>query len=47
MSQKKLLKKLKKLEKAYEESEGKPLLQARILKTAESVEMKLNDKITK
>jgi phage shock protein A len=39
----KLKKKLARLEKKYDKAEGKPLVQARILKSAESVQNKINE----
>ena len=41
MELKKLLKKMAKLEKKFEQADGKPVLQARLLKQAASVEKKL------
>ncbi len=37
-----LKKKLKKLEKKYDKAEGKPLIQARIMKNAEATQAKID-----
>ena len=42
---KKLEKKMRKLEKRYDEAEGKPVLQKRIMKCAESTQRKIDNRM--
>jgi len=38
---KKMLEKMRKIENKYEEAEGKPVLQARLMKSAETLEKRI------